>query len=302
MTQPFRTTTGGRVDRSQPLSFTFDGKRLKGLTGDTLASALLANGIHLVGRSFKYHRPRGILTAGSDEPNALMRVGTDQSEHTPNTRATEIELHDGLEVKSQNCWPSLRYDLGVIADFLSPLIPAGFYYKTFMWPPRAWRALYEPTIRAVAGLGLAPTVPDASHYAQRYAHCDVLVIGAGPAGLAAASAAAECGARVVLCDEQFEFGGSLLSEPNARVMGEDAWAWVKEAVSRLAARQSVTLLPRTTAFGFFRDNMVGLVEYVNERDPTKPRERMWQIRLEKSSSRPVQSSGPWFFLVTTVQP
>src|SRR5215831_15406482 len=281
MTQPFRMPTGGRVDRSRPISFTFDGERLQGLKGDTLASALLANGIHLVGRSFKYHRPRGIMTIGSDEPNALVRVAHYPSLQTPNTRATEIELHDGLEVLSQNRWPSLRHDLGAVADLLSPLVPAGFYYKTFMWPKRAWDQLYEPAIRAVAGLGRAPTAPDTSRYTQRFAHCDVLVIGAGPAGLAAASAAAECGARVMLCDEQFEFGGSLLSEPNARVMGEDAWAWVKEAVSRLAARQSVTLLPRTTAFGFFRDNMVGLVECVNERDPTKPRERMWQIRARE---------------------
>jgi sarcosine oxidase subunit alpha len=281
MTQPFRVTAGGRVDRSQPISFDFDGKRLEGLTGDTLASALLANGIHLVGRSFKYHRPRGIVTAGSDEPNALMRVGTDPSHHTPNTRATEIELHDGLVAKSQNHWPSLRYDFGAITDLLSPLIPAGFYYKTFMWPKRAWRRLYEPAIRAVAGLGRAPTAPDADRYAQRYAHCDVLVIGAGPAGVAAASAAAECGARVMLCDEQLEFGGSLLAEPDASVMGQNAWAWVKEAVSRLAARDSVTLLQRTTAFGFFRDNMVGLSECMTERDPAKPRERLWHIRARE---------------------
>ena len=191
MIQPFRMPTGGRVDRSQPISFTFDGKRLEGLTGDTLASALLANGVHLVGRSFKYHRPRGIMTTGSDEPNALMRVGNHPSLQTPNTRATEIELHDGLEAQSQNRWPSLRYDLGAVTDLLAPLVPAGFYYKTFMWPKRAWDQLYEPAIRAVAGLGRAPTVPDASRYAQRYAHCDALVIGAGPAGLSAALAAAE---------------------------------------------------------------------------------------------------------------
>ena len=237
MTQPFRMPTGGRVDRSRPISFTFDRKRLQGLKGDTLASALLANGIHLVGRSFKYHRPRGVMTVGSDEPNALVRVGQHPSLQTPNTRATEIELHDGLEVLSQNRWPSLRHDLGAVFDLLSPLVPAGFYYKTFMWPKRAWDQLYEPAIRAVAGLGRAPTAPDTSRYTQRFAHCDVLVIGAGPAGLSAASAAAECGARVILCDEQFEFGGSLLAEPDASVMGQDAWAWVHEAVSRLAARE-----------------------------------------------------------------
>ena len=281
MTQPFRIPTGGRVDRSHPISFTFDGKRLEGLTGDTLASALLANGVHLVGRSFKYHRPRGIMTAGSDEPNALMRVGNHPSVQTPNTPATEIELYDGLEVQSQNRWPSLRYDFGAVTDLLAPLVPAGFYYKTFMWPKRAWRQLYEPAIRAVAGLGRAPTAPDADRYAQRYAHCDVLVIGAGPAGLSAASAAAERGARVMLCDEHFEFGGSLLAEPDASVIGKDAWTWVKESASRLAARESATLLPRTTAFGFFRDNMVGLVECVSERGPVKPRERLWQVRARE---------------------
>jgi sarcosine oxidase, subunit alpha len=281
MTQPFRIPKGGRVDRSQPISFTFDGKRFEGLKGDTLASALLANGIHLVGRSFKYHRPRGIMTAGSEEPNALMHMGKDPSLRTPNTRATEIELHDGLEAQSQNCWPSIRYDLGAVTDLLSPLVAAGFYYKTFMWPKRAWGQLYEPAIRAVAGLGRAPTAPDASRYAQRYAHCDVLVIGAGPAGLSAASAAAECGARVILCDEQFEFGGSLLAEPDASVMGQDAWAWAHETISRLAARDSVTLLQRTTAFGFFRSNMVALAECLTERDPTKPRERLWHVRARE---------------------
>jgi sarcosine oxidase, subunit alpha len=281
MTQPFRTPTGGRVDRSRPINFTFDGKRLGGLKGDTLASALLANGIHLVGRSFKYHRPRGILSAGSDEPNALMRVGADPSDETPNTRATEIELYDGLVVRSQNRWPSLRYDLGAVADFLSPLVPAGFYYKTFMWPRRAWHRLYEPAIRAVAGLGRSPTSPDASRYTSRYAYCDVLVIGAGPAGLAAALAGAECGARVMLCDEQSEFGGSLLGEPGASVMGKAGWAWLSEAVEQLAQRESVTLLKRTTAFGFFRDNMVGLAQCVNECDPQKPRERLWHVRARE---------------------
>ena len=281
MTQPFRMPAGGRVDRSQPIRFIFDGKRFEGLKGDTLASALLANGIHLVGRSFKFHRPRGIMTVGSDEPNALVRAGHHPSLQTPNTRATEIELYDGLEARSQNRWPSLRYDVGAVTDLLSPLVPAGFYYKTFMWPKHGWDRLYEPAIRAVAGLGHAPTAPDESRYAQRYAHCDVLVIGAGPAGLSAASTATECGARVILCDEQFEFGGSLLGEPDASVMGQGAWAWFREVVSRLAARDSVTLLQRTTAFGFFRNNMVGLAECLTERDPSTPRERLWHVRARE---------------------
>jgi sarcosine oxidase subunit alpha len=272
---------GGRVDRARPIRFTFDGKSLTGLYGDTLASALLANGIHLVARSFKYHRPRGVMSAGCDEPNALVRVGNDPARHTPNTRATEIELYEGLQATSQNRWPSLRYDFGAVADLFLPLFPAGFYYKTFMWPRPAWRALYEPVIRAAAGLGRAPDGPDGSRYTHRYAHCDVLVVGAGPAGVSAALAAADSGARVILCDEQFEFGGSLLTEGNTSVAGKDASSWVNEAVSRLKGCDSATLLLRTTAFGFFRDNMVALIECVTEHESSRPRERLWHVRTRE---------------------
>ena len=173
------------------LRFTFDGRPFEGLHGDTLASALLANGVHLIGRSFKYHRPRGILDAGSEEPNALVTVRRDAARYTPNLRATQVELYDGLMAESQNRWPSLRFDCGRAQRFAVALFPAGFYYKTFMWPRAAWKALYEPVIRAAAGLGRAPTAADPDRYAQRYAHCDVLVVGAGPAGLAAALTAAE---------------------------------------------------------------------------------------------------------------
>ena len=198
----FRTERGGRIDRSRPVGFTFDGRRLGGLAGDTLASALLANGIHLVGRSFKYHRPRGILSAGAEEPNALITVDNGGGREAPNLRATQVELHDGLKARSQNRWPALAFDVGAVYDALSPLFAAGFYYKTFMWPRALWARLYEPAIRASAGLGKAPKAADPDRYMQRYAHCDVLVVGAGPAGLAAALAAAETGARVILCDEQ----------------------------------------------------------------------------------------------------
>lgn len=190
MSLHLRTTQSGRINRSKPLTFTFDGKSYKGFHGDTLASALLANGVHLMGRSFKYHRPRGVVTAGSDEPNALVSVGVG-ARHTPNLRATQVELYDGLVAKSQNAWPSLSFDIGSINNVLSPLFVAGFYYKTFMWPNIAWKKLYEPIIRRAAGLGTAPTSPDPDHYSTRYAHCDVLVIGAGAAGLSAALAAAE---------------------------------------------------------------------------------------------------------------
>ena len=174
-----RTAAGGRVDRPQRLRFTFDGRSYEGLAGDTLASALLANGVHLTGRSFKYHRPRGILAAGSEEPNALVTVRRDAARVTPNLRATQVELYDGLIAESQNRWPSLRRDVGRINDRLSRFFPAGFYYKTFMWPRKAWKTLYEPVIRRAAGLGRAPTQADPDRYAQRYAHCDVLVVGGG---------------------------------------------------------------------------------------------------------------------------
>src|SRR5579863_4392019 len=207
-----RTPTGGRINRSRPLQFSFDGRAYSGYAGDTLASALLANDVHLMARSFKYHRPRGVLAAGAEEPNALVTVRRDDRRYTPNVRATQVELYEGLEAHSQNRWPSLAFDVGAVNDLIAPFIPAGFYYKTFMWPRRAWRDVYEPRIRAAAGLGRAPTEPDPDRYASRYAHCDVLVVGAGPAGLAAATAAAAAGARVVLCDEQNELGGSLLGD------------------------------------------------------------------------------------------
>ena len=285
MSAPFRTVSGGRVDRGKPLAFTFDGRGLTGLAGDTLASALLANGIHLVGRSFKYHRPRGIMTAGSDEPNALVRVDRGSGREAPNLRATQVELYAGLSAESQNRSPSLKFDVGAVNDWLSPLFPAGFYYKTFMWPAHFWRNVYEPLIRAMAGLGRAPTTPDPDRYLHRYAHCDVLIAGAGPAGLAAALAAAESGVRVILCDEQAEFGGALLSETTATIDGKPAQQWVAETVTALASRDNVRLLARTTAYGYYADNFIALAERVTdhlaEPDPRLPRERLWQIRARE---------------------
>ena len=277
-----RTANGGRIDRSQPLRFSFDGKSYPGFIGDTLASGLLANGVHLVGRSFKYHRPRGILAAGSEEPNALVTVRRDAARVTPNLRATQVELYDGLAAISQNRWPSLRHDVGRVNDVLAPFFPAGFYYKTFMWPKKAWHALYEPVIRRAAGLGEAPTLRDPDRYAQRYAHVDVLVVGAGPAGLAAALAAAARGARVMLCDEQPEFGGSLLGDPAATIDGEEAAAWVAGSLATLRRNPKVTLLMRTTAFGYFPHNFIGLNERLTEHlaqpAPGRQRERLWQVR------------------------
>ena len=184
MSQPYRTPAGGLVDRSQTLTFSFDGKRLMGVGGDTLASALLANGVHLVGRSFKYHRPRGIYSAGPEEPNALVALGP-QDSYAPNLRATEIELFDGLEARSQNRGPSLARDAGRVVDAASALVPAGFYYKTFMWPANRWLT-YERHIRRAAGMGTVAERVTAAPYDHRFAHTDVLVVGGGPAGLAAA--------------------------------------------------------------------------------------------------------------------
>jgi sarcosine oxidase subunit alpha len=281
----FRTPSGGSIDRTRALSFSFNGKQFVGCQGDTLASALLASGVHLVGRSFKYHRPRGILSGGSEEPNALLTIERDAARVTPNQRATQQELFDGLRAHSQNHFPSLAFDLGAVNDIIAPVLQAGFYYKTFMWPRAFWRHLYEPAIRAAAGLGHAPNVADPDHYAQRYVHCDVLVIGAGPAGLAAALAASAGGARVILCDEQHELGGSLLVETDAMIDGQPVAAWLHEAVAQLNRCADVTLLPRTTAFGWFPDNMLGLIERVTdhlaEPDPRLPRERLWQVRAKR---------------------
>jgi sarcosine oxidase subunit alpha len=284
MSQPYRTEKGGQVDRDRNLSFTFDGERLEGYEGDTLASALLANGVHLVGRSFKYHRPRGILTAGSEEPNALVGVYR-KGDQTPNLRAPQVELYDGLEAISQNRFPSLSFDIGAVNDLLSPLLPSGFYYKTFMWPKSFWDRVYEPVIRAAAGLGKPPKNPDHDRYANLYAHCDVLVIGAGPAGLAAALAAAETGARVILCDEQASLGGSLLTETAATIDGKQPADWAEDMTAELAAKDNVTLLPRTTAFGYYAQNFVALAERLTDHmadpDPALPRERLWQVRAKE---------------------
>jgi sarcosine oxidase subunit alpha len=283
-----RTLEGGRIDRSRTVHFSFDGRAYTGVAGDTLASALLANGVHLMGRSFKYHRPRGVLASGAEEPNALVAVRRDAARYTPNLRATQVELYEGLEAHSQNRWPSLAFDLGAVNDLLAPFIPAGFYYKTFMWPRRAWQSLYEPRIRAAAGLGRAPTEADPDRYAARYAHCDVLIVGAGPAGLAATTAAAASGARVMLCDEQNEFGGSLLADDPrgaAAIEGRPAPQWLRETLAALASNARVTLLPRTTAFGYFPHNLLGLNERLTDHladpHPEVPRERQWQVRARE---------------------
>ena len=281
----FRTTTGGRIDRMSPIEFEFDGERYSAFRGDTLASALLAHGVHLLGRSFKYHRPRGVLAAGAEEPNALVGVWRDSARYTPNLRATTVELYAGLKAESQNRSPSLKVDKGSLNGLLGRFIPAGFYYKTFMWPKGAWKSLYEPTIREAAGLGRAPTLADPDRYSNRHAHCDVLVVGAGPAGLSAARAAAASGARVILCDEQAEMGGSLLSDAHCVIDGLAACDWVSATVAELRANPRVTLLSRTTAFGYFPHNHIGLnqklSDHLDSPNAGQPRERLWQVRAKE---------------------
>ncbi len=280
--QSNRLTSGGSIDRSQSLSFTFDGNNYSGYAGDTLASALLANGVVLLGRSFKYHRPRGLIAAGSEEPNALVQL-ENGARTEPNTRATCIELYNGLEASSQNRWPSLSFDVGAINSAMARFIPAGFYYKTFMWPASMWLT-YEKFIRKAAGLGVSPTQPDPDRYENTHAHCEVLVVGAGPAGVAAALAAAEGDARVLLIDEQNEIGGSLLSLPTGEQ--ESLRAWLADAIRKLKARANVTILTRTTVSGYFDYNYLTALEKVTDHlppgtDAEAPRQRFWKIRARQ---------------------
>jgi sarcosine oxidase subunit alpha len=280
-----RIPGAGRLTPAKTARFFFDGKSYAALEGDTVASALLANGVHLVGRSFKYHRPRGIVSAGAEEPNALIGVERDAARKQPNVRATVQDVFDGMKVISQNRWPSLAFDVGAVNNLLAPFFAAGFYYKTFMWPKQAWKHVYEPQIRAAAGLGVSPTEDDTDHYSSRYAHCDVLVIGAGVAGLSAALAAAKTGARVIICDEQPEVGGALHYDKSVTIEGQDGYAWAQATAANMAKMDNVTVLPRTTAFGYYAQNFVGLNERVTEHlakpDKKLPRERLWQVRAKR---------------------
>ena len=282
--QTHRLASGGLIDRSKPLDFSFDGKSFAGYQGDTLASALIANGVRLVGRSFKYHRPRGILTAGSEEPNALVELRTG-ARREPNTRATTIELYDGLVAASQNRWPSLSLDILSANQLASPIFVAGFYYKTFMWPARLWEALYEPLIRRAAGLGRAATESDPDRYEKAWAHCDVLVAGGGPTGLAAALAAGRAGARVILCEEEPALGGRLLSD-GGTVDGMPAAEWIAKSVEELRAMPDVIVMTRTTVTGVHDHGQHSALERVNDHLPVppehQPRQRLWRIVAKRT--------------------
>ncbi len=295
----FRLAKGGLIDRATELSFRFDGKGFTGHPGDTLASALISNGVHLMGRSFKYHRPRGVISAGSSEPNALVEL-REGGRKEANTRATVVELYDGLVARSQNRWPSLDFDIGAINALASSMFVAGFYYKTFMWPKSFWEKIYEPLIRRAAGLGHASREPDPDKYEKSYAHCDLLVIGSGPTGLMAAVAAARGGARVILADEGAALGGSLLNE-NEEIGGVSGLTWAQGIIAELGSLPNVTLMPRTTVFGWYDGNIFGAVERVNDHvlEPSlyEPRQRYWRIIARRAvlaagaEERPIAFGG-----------
>ena len=274
-----RLSAGGLIDRKSRLHFSFDGKTYNGYAGDTLASALLGSGVKLFGRSFKYHRPRGLLTAGSEEPNALVELRRG-ARREPNTRATTIELFDGLEAHSQNRWPSLKFDIGAVNSLFAPLFAAGFYYKTFMWPASFWEKVYEPAIRRAAGLGRASGDADPDSYEKMHAFCDLLVIGGGPAGLSAALAAGRSGARVILCDEDYVLGGRLNGD--AREIDDcPGSVWAQHTAAALEAMPNVRVLRRTTVFGVYDGSTFGALErvadHLAEPPPHQPRQRLWKI-------------------------
>ena len=261
--------------------FTFDGQRLQGVPGEPVAAALLANGIKLMARSFKYHRPRGVMSAGSEEQNALMTVGRG-AQAEPNVRATTLEVSEGLEVSSQNAWPSLRYDAMAVNDLVSPFLGAGFYYKTFMWPRSFWEKLYEPVIRRAAGLGALSGQTNPDDYEKAFAFCDMLVIGAGPAGLMAALTAGRAGAEVILADEDTAMGGRLLRE-REDIDGMPAVEWVAVALAELAALPNVRMMTRTTVTGAYDQGTYGALEQIaGPRAQGKPLECFWRIVAKRA--------------------
>ena len=281
MRQPNRLKQGGRIDRSKLLNFTFDGKSYAGYQGDTLASALLANGVDVVGRSFKYSRPRGIVAAGAEEPNAIFQLGSSEATSVPNPRATQTELYSGLVCTSTNGWPNVNTDLmGLVGKVGGAMMPPGFYYKTFMYPQSLWPT-YENLIRKAAGFGRSPSQRDPDYYDKMNHHCDVLVVGAGPAGLAAALAAANNAARVIIVDEQNEFGGHLLHSRQL-IDKRSPLKWVEKVIQQLDKNPNVITMARSTACGYFDQNFMAVVErrsdHLGETSAAGPRQRLHRIR------------------------
>jgi sarcosine oxidase subunit alpha len=287
MSKNLRVKSSSYIDETTRISFKFNGKKLFGFKGDTLASALLANDIHLVARSFKYHRPRGIMTSGSEEPNAIIQLHDNSSRTEPNVRATEIELYEGLEASSQNCWPSVNFDIGGINNFLSPLLPAGFYYKTFMWPASFWEK-YEYFIRKSAGLGKSPTEADPDIYDHKYVHCDVLVIGGGISGIIAAKSAAKNGLKTLIVDEKPNLGGTTIYQNNDhfKINDENSSKWLQNEIDSLKNFENLEVKTRTSVaayhgynFVLARENLTDHIE-ISKRE-NKVRQRLLKIRAKK---------------------
>ena len=283
MTQSFRLESGGLINRDKKISFKFNGKNYFGYEGDTLASALIANGVHLIGRSFKYHRPRGFFGAGVDEPYAIVQLYRN-GETEPNIKATEQELFEGLEAKSVNCWPSVNFDVGAINNFLKIFLPAGFYYKTFMWPKSFWYKVYEPFIRRAAGLGTASIKHDKERYEHKYEYCDLLITGSGPSGLASAYSAAKNGAKVILAEDKSRFGGTLLTS-EVNIGNQSGKEWADSIISELKEMPNVTVKNRSQVFGYYDHNMLVMSERISDHLPkTKkfhPKQRLWYIRAKE---------------------
>ncbi len=287
MTKNLRVKTSKFIDETYKVSFKFNGKTYYGFKGDTLASALLANDIHLVGRSFKYHRPRGIMTAGSEEPNAIVQLHKNTSRTEPNVRATEIEIYDGLEASSQNCWPSVNFDIGGINNLLSPVLPAGFYYKTFMWPASFWEK-YEYFIRKSAGLGKSPTTPDPDIYEHRYIHCDVLIIGAGISGVMAAKVAAKNGFKTLLIDEKNYLGGETIYQDSEhfKVNNQTSGSWLDKEINEIKKIKNLEIKTRTSVAAFHGYNFLLARENLTDHLPIeqrngKTRQKLLKIRAKK---------------------
>ncbi len=301
MTKNLRVKGNKFIDETYRVSFKFNGKKYFGFKGDTLASALLANNIHLVGRSFKYHRPRGIMTSGSEEPNAIVQLHDNNERTEPNVRATEVEIYEGLEADSQNCWPSVNFDIGAINNFLSPLLPAGFYYKTFMWPASFWEK-YEYFIRRSAGLGKSPTKPDPDIYDHKYVHCDVLVIGAGIAGIIAAKVAAKNGYKTLLVDEKPNLGGSTIYQSSEffKINNQNSSSWLEKEINEIKKLRNLEIKLRTSVAAFHgynyllaRENLTDHLSIEQRKDKT--RQRLLKIRAKKVISATGSIERPLIF-------